>query len=243
MRITAGLAALLFTIAHPATAAVLQYGDKDLLGFGTYPSDPVTGAMLEGLAPGVSTVGTFGLGGVGHSFPFAPGVGDYPGTDQIYVGSVQTGSSDGYAGFAGRLSGPQVISLDYGTLVPAGESIATLTLGIGFDDFQFPVFGHPFSASVNAVADAALTALANSFAQTGPRASFASIGIDTALLTPDHVLVLAIDQGGTGGDGWAVDFLTVGVTTTPVPLPAAFAPALLALVGLSRAQRRGRRRA
>jgi hypothetical protein len=42
------------------------------------------------------------------------------------------------------------------------------------------------------------------------------------LLDPSNVLTLAIDEGGNGGDGWAVDFLTVGVGTahgqcTPPP--------------------------
>jgi MprA protease rhombosortase-interaction domain-containing protein len=44
--------------------------------------------------------------------------------------------------------------------------------------------------------------------------------------------VLAIDQGGNGGDGWAVDFLTVGVTTTPVPVPGALLLAASGLAGL-----------
>jgi hypothetical protein len=30
----------------------------------------------------------------GHGFPFAPGLGDFAGTDQIYVGSTQTGVHD-----------------------------------------------------------------------------------------------------------------------------------------------------
>ncbi|MEQ8230342.1 MAG: hypothetical protein RLW61_18510 [Gammaproteobacteria bacterium] len=223
--------------AGTAPAAVLQYGDKDILGFGSYPTDPVTGATLEGLAPGVTSVGTYGLGGYGHSFPFSPEADDYAGTDQIYVGSVQTGNEDGYSNFAGRLSGPQVIMLDYGTLIGPGERVATLTLGIAFDDFQFPNFGEPYSVSVNGLADGALTALANSFNQTGPRVSFGTIGIDPGILTPDHLLVLAIDQGGNGGDGWAVDFLTVGVTTTPVPVPGALLLAASGLAGLLRRRR------
>jgi hypothetical protein len=31
------------------------------------------------------------------------------------------------------------------------------------------------------------------------------------------VLTLSIDQGGDGGDGWALDYLTVGVTTQQTP--------------------------
>lgn len=224
------LAAALYAGAAPA--AVMQYGDKDVLGFGTYPTDPVTGATLEGLAPGVSTVGTYGLGGFSHSFPFSPDPGDYAGTDQIYVGSAQSGNEDGYSSFSGRLAGPHVVTLDYGSLLGAGRQLETLTLGIAFDDFQFPNFGEPYSVSINGVADAALTAFANSFNQTGPRVSFGTIGIDPGVLTPDHMLVLAIDQGGNGGDGWAIDFLTVGVTTTPVPLPGALVLAAGGFAGL-----------
>lgn len=36
-------------------------------------------------------------------------------------------------------------------------------------------------------------------------------------MTSDRVLKLSIDEGGDGGDGYAVDFLTVGVTSAPVP--------------------------
>ena len=42
-------------------------------------------------------------------------------------------------------------------------------------------------------------------------------------------------QGGDGGDGWAVDFLTVGVTTTPEP--SAILLAGLGILGLLRTRR------
>ncbi len=209
------------TVIH---AGVIQYGDKDLLGTGAYSRDPVTGAALEGLAPGVTSLGTFGLSGFQHSFPFRPSAGDFPGTDQIYVGSMQTHAHDGYAGFVGRLKGPQNIVMDYSSIVPTGHIISTLTLGIGFDDFQRPVFGQPYFASVNGIPDIPLTNFANAFSQTGPRASFGSIGISPTVLLASNVLTLSINQGGTGGDGWAIDFLTIGVTTTPasnvVPEPS-----------------------
>jgi GH35 family endo-1,4-beta-xylanase len=42
------------------------------------------------------------------------------------------------------------------------------------------------------------------------------------MLSPDHVLIVNIDQVGDGvyNDGWAVDFLTAGVTTIPEPSSA-----------------------
>lgn len=201
--------------SREAWAGVLVYGDKDVLnGTGTYPIDPTTGATLIGLAPGAVT---FGQPELNHTFPFSPSGGEFPGTDQIYVGSTQTGFHDGYSGSAQRINGPQVINLNYASLVPPGQTVLSLTLGIGADDFQFPVFGQPFTASINGVPNAALTAVLNSLDQSGPQVQFFTLGLSPALLSPTHTLTLSIDQGGDGGDGWAIDFLTVGVTSTPEP--------------------------
>ena len=222
---------MIFSNSNALRAGLVIYGDKDVVGTGTYPEDPTNGATLIGLSAGVSTVGVLGLDGFGHGFPFSPSAGDYLGTDQIYVGSNQTGNSDGYSSFGGRLKGPQIITMDYSSMVPIGDTVQTLTLGIGFDDFQFPPFGNRFELAINGQVDAALTNLANSFNQTGPRASFASIGINTSLLNASHILTLSIDQKGSGGDGWAVDFLTVGVTSvTAVPEPSSIA---MLVVGFS----------
>lgn len=207
-------------------AAVLVFGDEDLLGTGGYGgSDPTVGATLQGLAPGAVTYSSLIAA---HSFPFAPSVGDYPGTDQIYVGSTQTGTHDGYAGSAQRISGPQIITLNYSSLVAPGFQISTFTLGIAADDFQNTVFGQPFSASINGVVNATLTAALNSLNQTGPLTQFLTIGIDPTTLAGNGILTLTINEGGDGGDGWAVDYLTTGVTTTPVPEPA---PSLLLAFG------------
>jgi hypothetical protein len=189
---------------------VLQFGDKDILNLGTYTGDPTSGATLMGLAPGVVTPGA---PATGHGFPFSPQPTDFPGTDQIYVGSNQTGTHDGYSNYAGRLHGPQQLILDYTSLVPAGRPIQTLTLGIAFDDFQQPVWSQPYILRINGHDFAPLSSLASSLNQTGPFVRFYSIGIDPALLTTNNILTFTIDQGGDGGDGWAVDFLTVGVTT------------------------------
>ena len=219
------MATLVFGVAS-AQAAVMTYGDKDVLnGTGTYPIDPVTGATLQGLAAGVIT---FGQPERNHGFPFSPSVGDYPGTDRIYVGSTQTGFHDGYSGSGSRINGPQVITLNYSSLIPAGDVLTTLTLGIAADDFQRPVFGQPFTASINGVTNVALTNLLNSLDQTGPQVQFFTIGIAPSSLLPTNILTLSINQGGDGGDGWAIDFLTVGVTSQPVPEPATLAVFALA---------------
>jgi hypothetical protein len=204
-------------IASSARAAMLEYGNENLLNTGTYPSDPKAGATLQGLAPGAITdAASF----FGHSFPFSPGAGDFAGTDQIYVGSNQTAIHDGYSESTPRIAGPQVITMDYSSLVPAGQRVDTLTLGIASDDFQFQEFGQPFSATINGVAATALTTKLNSFDENGPLTHFFTIGVDPSILAANNQLVLSINEGGDGGDGWAVDFLTVGVTTSPVPEPS-----------------------
>ncbi len=212
---------LSFAVTVPALAGggVLQFGDADVLETGSYGNDPLTGASTNGLAANATSVGTFTFG---HGFPFSPEGDDYAGTDQIYVGSNQTGFNDGYSGFGGRIAGPQVITMDYNALLTSGESIVSFTLGIMADDFQNPVFGSSFSASINGVKNQALSDLLNSLNQTGPQTQFVSIGLDTSTLNPDGTLTLSIDQGGNGGDGWAIDFLTIGVQTR-IPSPGSLA--------------------
>src|SRR5215469_12700223 len=84
-----------------ASGGVLFYGDENLCNTGTYSSDPTVGAALEGLAPDAVNIATNAFG---HVYPFSPEPGDYPGTDQIYVGSVQTGAHDGYSVAAQRIA-------------------------------------------------------------------------------------------------------------------------------------------
>jgi hypothetical protein len=202
----------------PVPAGVQLYGTEDVLNSGTtYPSDPTAGATLIGLAPGVVTASTLVTP---HTFPFTPTAGDFPGTDQIYVGSVQTGAHDGYSTSPQRINGPDVMTLDYSALVPAGQTISSFTLGIALDDFQFPVFGQPFLVSLNGVPNADLTTLVETPNQSGPVVQYYSIGLDPTLLLPTNVATLSIDEGGDGGDGYAIDFLTVGVTTVPEPMSA-----------------------
>ena len=188
----------------------------DCLEQGCYGAlDPTAGASLEGSANGVVTQATNVFG---HGFGFSP-VADFPGTDQIYVGSVQTGAHDGYSVFAGRVNGQQVFVLDYSSLI-TGSQIISITLGIAADDFQAPSLGQPYVVLLNGGSAPALSGALNALDFGGPSVHFLSIGLDAALDNPSHTLTLSIDQGGDGGDGWAVDFLTVGVTTN-APEPAA----------------------
>lgn len=191
------------------------FGDADLVGFG-FPAGvtPTDGAATVGLVAGQVS---FATGIYGHGFPFSPGVGEFPGTDQIYVGSTQTGFHDGYSSVDGRMAGPQVLTLDLTGLVPAGEAVETLTLGIAADDFQNRVAGQPFTVSINGIPSDLLTGVINSLDQTTPVEQYISFGLPISDFVGNS-LVVTIDEGGDGGDGWSVDYLTLGVTTV-VPEP------------------------
>ena len=203
----------------------------------SYSSSPKDGATLEGLAADVVTLATHSFG---HNFPFSPEAGDYPGTDQIYVGNTQTNYHDGYSGSDSRINGPQVITLDYSSLISENETVATFTLGIAADDFQYSTWGQPFTASINGVVNTTLTNTINSLSETGPYTHFLTIGIDPMSLSTNNILTLSIDDGGDGSDGWAIDFLTVGVTTQTVPEPSTavlFGIAAISLIGFIRCRR------
>src|SRR5262245_57398162 len=133
-------------LASSAEAAVITFGDADCLNNPTFcTSDPTAGATLQGLAPGVIT---YAVNSSTHPSPFSPS-GDFSCTDQIFIGSTQTGAHDGYSVSSQRINGPQVLTLDYSSLVGPGQTVTSLTLGIGSDDFQFPLFGQAFSATLN----------------------------------------------------------------------------------------------
>ena len=100
------------SLSTPVSTNVLEYGDEDRCNTGTYSSDPKAGATLAGLAPGAVTYAVSNAGQSSpHAYPFAP-TNDYPGTDQIFVGSHATASLDGYANYSGKTYGPQIISLN-----------------------------------------------------------------------------------------------------------------------------------
>jgi hypothetical protein len=201
----------------------------DCVGFGCYgANDPTAGATLQGLGAGATSHATTAFA---HGLPPFPGSVDFAGTDTIFVGSNLTHAEDGYAANGDPVAGPQLLTLDYSGLVAGGSHITSLTFGIAADDFQNPFFHQPFMASINGTPNADLTALLNSIDTGGPRVQFFTLGIDISLLDPSDVLTVSIDDGGDGGDGWAVDFATVGVTTESVPEPMTLTIFGAALIG------------
>jgi len=217
------------------SAQVNEYGTENQCGAGAYGFDPKAGATLSGLTAGQMTAGTQSQG---HTeFIPNPASGDFAGTDTIHVGSTFTNQAhDGYSGQylypanATVIKGPDVFALDYSSLIPTGQVLKTLTLGIAADDFQAPKYGQPFTATINGQTSAALTDKLNSVTLTDPSNLFFTVGIDPALLNGSKTLNLSIDEGGDGGDGYAVDFLTVGVTTGSTPLPEASSTVSLGLL-------------
>ncbi len=237
-----GIAALGLSAAHSASAqttsvapGVLEYGTENQEGAGPYSGgfnpvgfDPKAGATLSGLTAGQVTMGTQSSGHT-EFFPDAP-AGDFAGTDMIHVGSAFTdqahdGYSDQYLTTPGHVvKGPDTFTLDYGSLTAAGQTPQSLTLGIEADDFQFSKYGQPFTAFINGVESAGFEKVLNAPVLTDPSSQFFTFGVDPSLLDPDGVLSLSIDEGGDGGDGYAVDFLTVGVTASgaaPAAVPEA----------------------
>jgi len=201
--------AIIFTLLLPVAlqAEVRIFGDVDMLGTGTYPVDPTTIVATQGLVEGAGAY----MPAIGHSWGFVPEDDDFPGTDQIYTGSVQLGYHDGYSIAEERISGPQEFVLDASDLLCAEGHVTSLTLGIAADDFQQPSFGQPFSVLINGVFHHQLSYWMNTIDQTGPCVGLYCLGLDPLLLGSDGIMAVTIDQGGDGGDGWAVDYLTLGV--------------------------------
>ena len=231
----AALAALSLSAAHSALAqtttiapGVLEYGTENQEGAGPYSGgfnpvgfDPKAGATLSGLSAGQITSGAKS-GGHDEFFPNAP-AGDFAGTDTIHVGSTFAGQahdgySDQYLTDPGHVvKGPDTFALNYSSLLPAGQIAQTVTLGIELDDFQYGKYNQPFTATIDGVESKQIESVLNSVDLTDPAGQFYTFGLDPALLGSSGVLNLSIDEGGDGGDGYAVDFLTLGVTPAAVP--------------------------
>lgn len=205
-------------------ANVVVFGDLDRVGNGTYLTSPWDTAALFGLTAGQTSAGpVFPAAG-----PTPPNQADFQRTDRVLKG---TGSAqDGYANAMNNpLSGAHTFTLDYTAALQGGTAVDTLTIGVMLIDVQ-PSASAQYTLNVNGSASAFtnITGVVNGLDQAGQAGQFLSFGVplDVLALNPSaNTLNFTIDQG-VGGDGFAVDFLTVGVT--PVPEPAG-----LLLVGLA----------
>jgi hypothetical protein len=183
-------------------SGIAIYGTENFFGQG-YPAkaNPYEGATLTGLAANASTVA---ISKFVAPTTFAPTTSDYPGTNQIYVGSDQTPGVN-------QVAGPQVFSLDYSALTKLSRPIKTFTLGIATDGFENPTTNIPYTVSINGVVNTALTSILNNLNDADRVEQYVSIGIDPAQLLASKVLTISIDSPGNDVSGWAVNFLTVGI--------------------------------
>jgi len=200
----------------PAAAKILVFGDKDLFG-SQYPNgvDPTTGAQLSGLQPGQVSTATQTYD---YNDNFTPNFGDlggqtdYPGTDQLYVASNTTPQMNQIQ------RGPQVISMDYSSQVPPGQAVSGLTLGMSITGFDAQETQQTYSVWINNQIDVPLSRYINSVELGAHATQFFAIGVDPQLLLPNNTLTLKIDSTGSQNPlAWAIDFLTIGVTTSPAP--------------------------
>lgn len=227
----AGVMSLLGLVMQPssAQAMVLEYGDRDCLGFDCYGQiDPTADVTLNGLAANESSISNERFF---HSFPFLPEADDYAGTDQIFCNTANAPETgDGYCNSDAEATiGSLTTVLDYSAALSPNEIVKTLTLGIASDDFQTRDFGGRFKAFINGQEYDFLSQLLDGLNNGGPSVKFFSVGVPLDFLTADNQLSIEIaKEGGIDTpDGFAADFFTVGVET--VPTPAAILPVLMGM--------------
>ena len=100
-------------------SSVKFFGTQNLFGFNfANNTDPLAGAALKGLAANASTQAT---NEYRHGYPFGPAYGDFAAPIRVYVGSNQSAELDGYSSNTDRVAGPQVVTLDYNSLIKSGS--------------------------------------------------------------------------------------------------------------------------
>jgi uncharacterized repeat protein (TIGR01451 family) len=183
-------------LSTPEADLMLRTGDIDNLGFG-WPAgfDPFSGNSTPS-----------------HGFPWLVDTNDPAGTDRILLGSSYDGhppfGSDGYTGSTTRPQNlPQAITIS-NQLTSLKVHSAILQMFV--DDFQSPVWGSRFQATINGVRAPFLEDILNQLTQTGPigRLITLQVPVDYLSLVSTGNVVFHIDDPTTGaGDGYAVDFV------------------------------------
>jgi len=150
-----------------------------------------------------------------HGFPWEEDPLDPEGTDRIYVGSKETGStSDGYSSNYYRwlegenfacAKGAMTITLNYDT---SDIKVKNALLQLCIDDFQALSWKSNFTVTLNGRDAPFIAELLNHVDQTGPTSYIVSAIIPSGFY--DEIasgkLVITIDETTGVGDGYAVDF-------------------------------------
>lgn len=185
----------------PEGDLVVRVGDIDNLGFGWEEGfDPFTGRSTAA-----------------HDFPWSPDATDPAGTDRIMVISGHRGAEgDGYAASTARPENAvQTLDLRFD---PGGVSVRTAALQLFVDDFQAPVWGHRFTATLDGREAPDIAFALNALNQTGPIGKLVTLQLlpEYVPLLADGALAIRIDDAGTdAGEGFALDFVRLIVNPKP----------------------------
>ena len=146
-----------------------------------------------------------------HTYPWDTPVGEPEGTDRIMLGSSFIDAyRDGYSRYYGtnpESTEVRSIVMNYDT---SGITVNNAVLQLYIDDFQAPLWGSKFVATINGKNAPFIAELINSVSQTGPIANIISIEIPSSFYRDieSGYLEIFIDDPTTGlGDGFAIDFV------------------------------------
>lgn len=172
---------------------VVRVGDIDNLGFGFATGfDPFSGASTRA-----------------HRYPFTPDAHDPSATDRIMVPTSYAGGTprDGYSQTTSRPDNlPEGLSMQFDL---RGSVPRSAVLQLFVDDFQAPVWGSSFEATLDGRSAPFITLVLNTLSQTGPIGKLITLPFppDMVDLLDDGRLELFIDDTTTTrGDGFALDF-------------------------------------
>lgn len=150
-----------------------------------------------------------------HGFPWKEDPLDPQGTDRIYVGSKETGStSDGYSNYYYRwlegedcacAKGALTITINYDV---SDIKVKSALLQLCIDDFQALNWKSNFTVTLNGREAPFIAELLNNVDQTGPTSYIVSAIIPSGFYNEiaSGKLEIKIDETTGVGDGYAIDF-------------------------------------
>ena len=145
-----------------------------------------------------------------HEWPTEINPADVIGMDRIILGTSYKGENgaDGYSGSYSKDTKPVPFIMDLKGIKQL--KINKIEMQIFLDDFQAPVFGSRFTATINGKRFYNFEKILNALNQTGPIGKLVTIEIPAELLTEftkDIVEFLIDDPSTSIGDGYAIDFI------------------------------------